>query len=44
MLVAPSLTLFVQCLGLQAACLAVYGFGVYALHSYALRRVFVNGG
>jgi ABC-2 type transport system permease protein len=44
MLVDPSLTLFVQCLGLQAVCLAVYGVAVYALHSYALRRVFVNGG
>ena len=44
MLVAPTFALFVQCLGLQALCLVVYGFGVFALHRYALRRVFVNGG
>jgi ABC-2 type transport system permease protein len=44
MLVAPSFALFVQCLGLQVLCLVVYGFAVFALHRYALRRVFVNGG
>lgn len=44
MLVAPSFALFLQCLALQAVCLAVYGAAVFALHSYALRRVFVNGG
>jgi ABC-2 type transport system permease protein len=44
MLVAPTFALFVRCLGLQALCLVVYGFAVFALHRYALRRVFVNGG
>jgi len=34
----------VQCLELQAVCLVVYGFAVFAMHRYALRRVFVNGG
>ena len=43
-LVDPSAQLFMQCLGLQAACLAVYGLGAYALHTFALRRLFVNGG
>jgi len=44
MLVSPSASLFFQCLALQAVCLAVYGAGAFALHSYALRRLFVNGG
>ena len=44
MLVAPTFSLFVQCLVLQALCLVVYGSAVFALHRYALRRVFVNGG
>jgi ABC-2 type transport system permease protein len=44
MLVAPSTELFLQCLALQAACLVVYGAGAYALHTLALRRLFVNGG
>lgn len=44
MLVAPSSRLFLQCLALQAACLAVYGAAAYALHTIALRRLFVNGG
>jgi ABC-2 type transport system permease protein len=44
MLVDPSATLFLQFLGHQAICLAIYGAGAYALHTIALRRVFVNGG
>jgi len=44
MLVAPSLELFLQCLGVQAACVIVYGLAVFVLHTYALRRLFVNGG
>jgi len=44
MLVAPESAHFVQCLELQAVCLVVYGFAVFAMHRYALRRVFVNGG
>jgi ABC-2 type transport system permease protein len=44
MLVDPSALLFVQSVGHQAACLVVYGAGAYALHTFALRRVFVNGG
>jgi ABC-2 type transport system permease protein len=43
-LVNPSTLVFVQCLVLQVACLTVYGIGAYALHSFALRRLFVNGG
>ena len=42
--VSQCLHYFSQCLGLQAACLVVYGAGAFALHSYALRRLFVNGG
>jgi ABC-2 type transport system permease protein len=44
MLVAPSRQLFLQCLALQLACVAVYGAAAFALHSIALRRLFVNGG
>jgi ABC-2 type transport system permease protein len=44
MLVVPNASLFLQSLGHQALCLAVYGAGAYALHTFALRRVFVNGG
>src|SRR5262249_26878175 len=44
MLVAPSFALFIQCLGLQAACITVYGVAVFALHRVAMQRVFVNGG
>jgi ABC-2 type transport system permease protein len=44
MLVDPSAQLFVHCLGLQAVMLTVYGLGAFALHSFALRRLFVNGG
>jgi ABC-2 type transport system permease protein len=44
MLVAPSVGLFVQCIALQVACVVVYGAAAYALHTYALRRLFVNGG
>lgn len=42
--VDPNARAFLQCLGLQAACLAVYGAGTFLLHRLALRRVFVNGG
>ena len=35
---------FCECLGLQAACLVVYGSAAFALHTIALRRLFVNGG
>jgi ABC-2 type transport system permease protein len=44
MLVAPSVGLFLQCLALQAVCVVVYGAAAYALQTYALRRLFVNGG
>jgi ABC-type uncharacterized transport system permease subunit len=44
MLVTPTPGLFLQCLTLQAASLAVYGAAAYALHTLALRRLFVNGG
>jgi ABC-2 type transport system permease protein len=44
MLVDPSIGLFLQSVGLQAISLAVYGAGAYALHTLALRRLFVNGG
>ena len=44
MFVAPDAGIFLRCLGLQAASLAVYGTAAYALHSLALRRLFVNGG
>jgi len=44
MLVAPSSALFVHCLEVQTMCLVVYGFAVFALHRYALKRLFVNGG
>ena len=44
MLVAPSTGVFLECLALQAACLVVYGAGAFALHTFALRRLFVNGG
>jgi ABC-2 type transport system permease protein len=44
MLVAPSAELFLQCLALQAVCLVAYGSGAFALHTIALRRLFVNGG
>jgi ABC-2 type transport system permease protein len=44
MFVAPSAELFLQCLALQAGSLAVYGAAAYALHTLALRRLFVNGG
>jgi len=42
--VDPSAGSFLQCLGVQAASLAVYGAGAFALHTLALRRLFVNGG
>jgi ABC-2 type transport system permease protein len=42
--VDPNARAFLQCLGLQAACLAVYGAGTFLLNRLALRRVFVNGG
>jgi len=44
MLVSPNRELFLQCLALQAACLILYGAAAAALHSMALRRLFVNGG
>ena len=44
MLVDPHAAVFLQSLQHQAVCLAVYGEGAYALHTFALRRVFVNGG
>jgi ABC-2 type transport system permease protein len=44
MLVAPTPAFFVQCLALQAGALAVYGVAAYAMHTLALRRLFVNGG
>ena len=44
MLVSPSWGLFVHSLGLQIACLAVYGAAAFALQRVALRRLFVNGG
>ena len=43
-LVNPGTQVFVQCLTLQIACLTIYGIAAYVLHSYALRRLFVNGG
>jgi ABC-2 type transport system permease protein len=44
MLVAPSSELFLECISLQAASVLVYGLAAFTLQTYALRRLFVNGG